>query len=354
MASWRLALANRGTSGLGTVIVSDVLASAGVPSGQSELRYTKVLNGPGSIEFTIPIDASICTTSNFAVGARELHLYRDSTLVWTGMLVSADVSDWAIRFAGLGFWHLFRKRLVVSDLLYSSTDQLDVAWNLISHTQSQTGGGLGITRYSSTLSGVSRTAVYCVENKVVVADAIEQFANASDGFDFEITPDKKFRTYYPRRSVSTSIALDASSTIKNFSLVSDAADLTTEARATVDAKSCNPPTVITSTDSTARSTYGLLQTPVEEQSDDAALLQGLTDEELRINKQPRLSLRLTLDSALAGTPAATDFSIGDLITVSASRGFVNLSNRSCRVVGIGVALRKNGREVIDLDLDGVV
>lgn len=354
MATWRLALASRGTSGLGTELISDVMTSAGVPQGQSDIRYTKVLNGPGSIEFTIPIDAPICTEANFAVGARELHLYRDSTLVWAGTLISADVSSWAIRFSGLGFWHLLRKRLVVSDLLFSGSEQLEIAWSLINHTQSQAGGNLGITRYSSAASGITRTAVYCVENKVIVADAIEQFANASDGFDFEITPDKKFRTYYPRRSVSSAITLDADTNIQDFALTKDTSDLATEARATVDAKSCNPPTVITASDSGARSSYGLLQVPVDEQSGDAALLQGLVNEELRINKQPRLQIQARLDSALPNTPAATAFSNGDLITLSANRGFVSLSNQSCRVVGITVSLRPNSREVIDLSLDGVV
>lgn len=354
MATWRLALANRGTTGLGTELVSDVMTSAGVPAGEAEIHYTKTLNGPGGIEFSIPIDSAICTDANFKVGARELHLYRDSTLVWTGLLVSADVSGWAIRFSGLGFWHLFRKRLVVSDLLFDGVDQLDICWNLINHTQSQTGGALGITRYSSTPSGVTRTAVYCVENKVIVADAIEQFSGADDGFDFELTPTKQFRTYFPRRSVTTAIALNTDSNIRDFSMVRDATDLVTEARATVDAKSCNPPTVITATDSSARTTYGLLQVPVDEQSDDSALLQGLVSEELRINKQPRLSLRASLDSALPNTPAATAINLGDRITVTANRGYVALSNQSCRVVGVSVNIGRNGREFIDLDLDGVV
>lgn len=354
VATWRLALAGRGTSGLGTEIVSDVLTAAGVPAGDANIRYTKVLNGPGSIEFSVPINSAIVTEANFAVGQRELHLYRDTTLVWSGMLYAADISGWAIRFSGLGFWHVFRNRLVVSDLLYSTTEQLDIAWNLINHTQTQTGGNIGITRNSATGSGVTRTAVYCIENKVVIAEAIEQFASADDGFDFEISPDKKFKTYFPRRSNSSGVALSTATNIKDFSMVVDATDVVTEARATVDAKTCNPPTVITATDSTARSNYGLLQAAVEEQSDDVDLLQGLANEELRINKAPRLHMRVTLDSLNPSAPAATALGIGDQITVSASRGFVNLTNKAARIVGMSVALGRNGREFIDLDLDGVV
>lgn len=330
------------------------MTSAGVPNGQADIRYTKILNGPGSIEFTIPIDSSICTEANFLVGGRELHLYRDSTLVWTGLLISADVSGWALRFSGLGFWHQLRRRLVVSDLYYRDVEQLDIAWGLINHTQTQTGGALGFTRYSATGSGITRTAVYCIENKVSVAEAIEQFAGADDGFDFEITPTKQFRTYYPRRSVSTGVSLNTASNVVDFSMVKDATDLVTEARATVDAKTCNLPTVITATDTTARTTYGLLQTPIDESSEDAALLQGLANEELRINKAPRLSMSVSLDSNLPGTPAATSLALGDIISVTASRGFVSLSNQQARIVGLDIAIRRNGRELIRLDLDGVV
>lgn len=354
MATWRLALANRGTTGLGTVLISDVMGSAGVPAGDGAITYTNVLNGPGSLEFSLPISATICTEANFAVGNREVHLYRDSTLVWTGALISADASQRAVRFSCLGFWHLLRKRLVVSDLYYKATEQLDIAWNLINHTQTQTSGNLGITRYSTTASGVTRTAVYCIENRAVVADAIEQFAGASDGFDFEITTTKQFRTYYPRRSNASGISLSTASTIQDFSMVRDATDLVTEVTSTIDAKTCNLPTVITATDATAKTTYGLLQTGISENSEDSAFLQGLVNEELRINKQPTLRMNVGLDSLYPNTPAATSFAIGDVISVTANRGFVNLSNQSCRIVEMSVSLKPNGRELINLGLDGVV
>lgn len=351
MATYRLALANRSTSGLGSEIISDILDTTGIPQGDAGIRWTKILNAPGAIEFTLPLDHASVTATNFAVGNREIHLYRDSTLVAAGNLTGADVSGWAVRFTAQGFYGRLRRRVVVDDLLYDGVDQLDIAWNLINHTQTQTNGNLGITRYSATSSGVARTTVYCIENAVVIADAIEELAAAADGFDFEVTPNKVWRTWYPRRAYASGITLtDADFTDLTYSL--DAEDLVTEARGIVPADSdCNLPTVLTA--SGGGSTYGLLQTTVDaEDNDTQSFLQSKVDEEYRINGSPRFKAQVILDSAISPY-GADDFDIGHTLTLQADRGsFVDL-NRSCRVAEFTVAVPTSDREIITLGLDGV-
>lgn len=352
MPSYRLALATRSTTGLGTEIISDVLDTTGIPQGDAGIQWTKIMNAPGAIEFSLPVDHSAVTTTNFAVGNREIHLYRDSTLVAAGNLMGADVSGWAVRFTAQGFYGRLRRRVVVSDLFFKDTDQLDIAWGLINHTQSQTNGGLGITRDSASASGVDRTMVYCIENSVIVSNAIEELASTDDGFDFEVTPDKKWKTWYPRRAYASGITLTGAADLSTLGFSTDADDLVTEARGIVPADdTCNFPTVLTA--SGGGTTYGLLQTNVDSGDNDVtSLLQGKVDEEYRINAGPRFKAQITLDSALSSY-GSSDFDIGHTVTLQATRGsFVNL-NRLCRVAELSVAVPSYNREIVTLGLDGV-
>lgn len=361
MPTYRLAIANLGTSGLGTVVtgLSDVFATVGVSRGGAPLRWTKVLNAPGSLEFTIPLDHSAVTQSNFAVGQREVHLYRrgddlgdTEQLVWGGYLTSADVSGWAVRFAAQGWFSRLRKRMVTSDLIYENTSDLTIAWNLISHAQAATNGGMGITQGAASGSGATRTMVYCLEEEVVIADAIEELASAEDGFDFEITPAKAWKTYSPRRAASSGITLNAGTNVSDLSFSLDAEDLITQARIVPDSDGCVAPTPITA--SAGASTYGLLQTRVDRGENSASgFLQQLANEELRINGQPRFKASVQVDGELSSL-GADDFNVGDTLTLVASRGtFANI-NRSCRVVGVSIDVKRYGREIINLELDGKV
>lgn len=356
--TYRLALAQLGTSSLGTVIISDIFKTIGVPEGEAPLTYSKILNAPGALEFVIPIDHSSVTPSNFAVGQREIHLYRkvgsgSEVLVWAGYLSSVDVEGWTARFSCLGWYSRLKRRVVETDLYYQNVDQLDIAWNLIAHAQSRTNGNIGITRNSSTASGITRTAVYCIENDVNIASAIEELASSDDGFDFEITSQKAWKTYYPRRAVSTGITLDADTHLNDFSYSQDTDDLTTQARITLDSVKCDLPVVLTQSANT--STYGLLQTTVDSGSSrDQTFLAGLLREEIRNNSAPRFRASAALDSSLNSTYDASSFTIGDVVTIKANRGaYVNL-NRTARITRIGINCLRGGREQISLELDGVV
>lgn len=353
MPTYRLQLATRSTSGMGTPILEDVLTTTGLPDGDAGIQWTKILNAPGAIEFSLPLDHPAVTPSNFAVGNREIHLFRDDALVAAGNLMGADVNGWAVRFTAQGFYGRLRRRIVVSDLLFSNADQLDIAWGLIAHTQAQTNGGLGITRGSASSSGIARTAVYCIENDVSVSSAIEELASADDGFDFEVTPEKVWRTWTPRRAEATGIVLSAATDITDFSYSLDAEDLVTEARSVIDADDdCNLPVVLTATGGAA--TYGLLHTSVDTGDNiDPAFIQAKVDEEYRINAAPRFNADAVLDSAISAY-GVDALDIGDTLSIQAVRGaFVSIS-RTVRVAELSVKVPSSGREIITLGLDGAL
>lgn len=357
MVAWRLALASLGTSGLGSVIEDDVLTRTGVPQGESSLGLTWTLNAAGSLEFTLPIDDPFVTRDNFAVGAREFHVYRDEVLVWGGRLWRAEVTNVvAVRFGALGFFSSLNRREVDDDLLYNNVDQLDIAWNLIDFTQAKTDGDLGITREDATPSGVDRSVAYCLDTRDVIADAIGDLSEAEDGFDFDVGPDKVWRTWSPLRGTDTGIMLDTRTNVMSMDgLAFDATDLSNEVTAISSSGSCETPVTEMALDTTSRGIFGLLQSNL---TDDVppAHLQAKADEALRISREPRLQPTVTMDQAVADlvdVPDLSTYAVGDLVHLTSTRGFATFDD-DLRILEISVLARPGGLERVTLRLDSVL
>lgn len=90
---------------------------------------------------------------------------------------------------------------------YTGIEQGTIAWNLISHTQGQTGGNLGITQGAGAVTGVTTTRT--VEPGVIIGGELDTLAEAGDpsagtgaGFDWEIAADLAFNIFYPSRGQS--------------------------------------------------------------------------------------------------------------------------------------------------------
>lgn len=108
-----------------------------------------------------------------------------------------------INVRAFGYLNLLIDRFVTKT--YTATDAVDISWDLIDETQSQTNGDMGITQGATQTTTVPRDRTYVRQN---VKQAIVNLTNLVDGnFDFEFTADREFNTY-------TMIGSDQSATLQ--------------------------------------------------------------------------------------------------------------------------------------------
>lgn len=357
LVAYRIVLAERSASGLGTPIISDVLA-AGVPiDADAAGRWSRTLNAAGTLEFSLPIDG--CTPEDFDPGKRELHLYRDDgsgeRLVWAGHLWTADVAAPWVRFLGMGFYEALRHREISDDFYRHAAEQRGIAWDLIDYTQGQTDGGLGIVRASAAGSAITRTVTYCAEERQVIADAIEDLAAADDGFDFDIGPDKVWRTWSPLRGTdrTADVVLDTRNTIVDLSYTVDATQVENDVAGIGAKGDCEPIHFVRAVDTESRAAYGLMQGAIQrsdiKQDDD--LIDSLAAERLSLLKGARKQPVVKCFQGLVNkSPLDGDFDNGDVIGVRASWGYASFGE-AFRLMSYAVSFDRLGHEFIELTLD---
>lgn len=103
-----------------------------------------------------------------------------------------------------GYLNLFAARYVTKS--YTATDECDIAEDLITTTQAQTNGSVGVTIAGGNYNtGVLRNRTYDRQN---VKRALQNLTQLVDGrFDFDFTYDKQFKTYEQIGSKRTDFAL---------------------------------------------------------------------------------------------------------------------------------------------------
>jgi hypothetical protein len=360
MIGYRLALANRGTAGLGTVVISDVLGTVGVNrSNPTPLKYVETLNGAGSIEFEVPADHASVTTATFSEG-KELHLYRDDgggeDLWWGGHLWIADVTWPFIRFIGYGWFYDLTRRCAANRIdraVYDGVDQFDIVRDLVDKTQAE--DPIGITHFNLTDSGVLKDLEICEEERKHVGDAITDFAAEEDGLDFEISAAKVLRLWYPRRGSVQAITFDAASNVSQFSYQKDGTTINTQVAA-VGEDECGP-YVEYFEDAPGLAAYGLLNGSVEDGGRKKARVRQKAKELLRTTKTPRFQPEIVTLTDLPGSPDIATYAVGDVVTVEASQGpaggFGNFSGLF-RILEREVSVSKLGLETVSLTVDSVV
>lgn len=363
--TYRLVLAQRSSSGLGAPVVvgsvtlNDVMNTVGVGPGASvPLAWKRNLNGPGSLEFALPIEDPVVTADVFAPGKREVHLYRDpgdgsgEVLWFAGRLWTADVADWSVRFTAAGWWEDLRHREIATDLYYADLEQHDLAWNYIAYTQGLLYGDIGITRYNTTPTGITRTVEVCAEQRSGVASLVEDLASADDGFDFDITPNKAFRIWSPSRGVTTAVVFDMSTTVSTLAYTLDATEAAGEISGIGEVNQCEPVNNLVVTDTDSLTAFGLLQSSINRPDDDEELLAAQIREELRNHKSARMQPQISYWPEVGG-PQVHTFDVGDTVTVIASRGFATFS-QGFRVLSVGAVVTPTNRELVTVQLDSIL
>jgi hypothetical protein len=80
-------------------------------------------------------------------------------------------------------------------------------WSLINASQLKSGGSLGITRGTGTVTGVDRDRT-SYKARDVIGTLAKQLGEVDNGFDWEIDALRQLNVYYPTRGVARKFGLD--------------------------------------------------------------------------------------------------------------------------------------------------
>jgi len=317
--------------------------------------FSYVLDAPGAFEADVQLNHALAIEANFAVGQREIRIYRDNVLVWGGYLwaLTASAVEYKMRLRGEGYFSRLRRRVIANDLVKKQKDQADIAWDLIQYSQS-THGTFGISD-SHTPTGVLIDHVYCATDLGEVGDAITELSEMDDSFDFWITPtikdstNKVFKNASPRRGATKAVTINQDNAISADYEI-DATDLANRLWG-IGSGDCNPPSFEASA-SASITNHGELHDV--QQFDDLDFLPSVkahTREELRLRKSPRRQVTVRIEER---DYTWGSFDVGDIITLASNRGFLS-DSRQMRVLRMQVNFDPENRiGFYEMDLDSVV
>lgn len=313
------------------------------------LQYSFKHNEAGTIDFTLPVHDPKCTRELLEPGQRELYVFKEQTKMWGGYLWNAGMSsnENTVRFSGEGFFSRLRRRHIFDTLSYVDIDQFDIAWNLIDYTQFQAYGDLGITRFSSADSGRARTRKYEGSEYKPISDALQELAAVNDGFDFEITADKEWKTYYPTKASGDVYTFELGKNVRGHATEFSAEDVRSEITAFGEGEGDNQ-LVSTEEDVDALEAFGLLQdTRSFNDVKNQATLNDHAAEELRLVKSLLVRPQLQV---FGDDPPFGSYSAGDNARVIIDSGYT-LIDTVLRITTISVQVSDAGFEAIGIYFD---
>lgn len=164
----------------------------------SNVKFDRRIIQAGAFSATVYV-----TNSDIATQVRKiipastiLHVYRDSDIwgsyiIWNMRIRSSSRGPTQVELQGASLESWFDHRIVDNDIIFSSSDQFDIARNLIDTAQVgwtpyEANANLGIT-YDTNDSGVKRDRAYYLTDAVTVGQRLQELANVDGGFEYMIT-----------------------------------------------------------------------------------------------------------------------------------------------------------------------
>lgn len=270
-----------------------------------------------------------------------------------------------LELSGGGLWSALGRRVLAETRTYTAVDQLTIAEDLVLWTQGRgnpaygtsagdTLGDLSITVDTAT-SGVTRDRTYYGWELKPVAEAVEQLAAVSNGFDFWITVDwntgrtvldRTFHTAYPRRGRKTEIVLELGANIEDYGLDVNAGLLSNRVHAVGEGEGQD---MLRTSTSDPGSTYPLLEeTMALKDVKELATLEGHVQRRLETRRAPVTSPSL-LEVRLGPTLPFGAWVPGDTVTLRIDDGWVSVDG-PYQIEAWTLNLDADGAERIDMDL----
>jgi len=309
------------------------------------LQFEMGINGPSGIRFDLPLHHEVVTVAAIWPGLHEIWVKRNGTVVAAGPLwdITPSSDGGSITCSAMSLEDYLDVRLC-DDIVYTLTDQSNIAWGLIDRSQTDaitgtTGSTLGFTKGTVGL-GRTRTMEFRKYDNKYILEAINDMSELEDGFDWWIDPvNRQFRTSYPRLQVDRKLTLAYRANVRGYAVQYMGKYM----RNVIRVQGAEPATV-TATNPASITKYGRRE--YGDSFKDAATATELTAyagyvRDLRY--EPKRYPTITVDIAEVNIFDPTILSMGDQVKVIIDDGYVQF-NELLRYKGCQVTVGKGGKE----------
>lgn len=308
------------------------------------LQFEVGFNGPSGIRWNTPLYDSRTTQANIAAGIHEVWVYRNGVVVAAGPLWDISVStDAKALTCGAQSLEDYLDVRLIQDVDYTTIDQVNIAWDLIADSQARTGGNLNLVS-GVLLGGVTKSISYKTYDGKYILEAIQDFAEAEDGFDFWISPSNRaFNAIYPRPKIDRNLHLSFPQHISSYAMVIQGKY--TRNRVVVQGPD---PAYAVGINTTNLATYGLREyTDALKDAATATELDAYTDHVVTMRSNVSAYPTLVLRGQYPNIFDPFTITYGDLIKVTIKDGYVDV-DQQYRYKGAQVTVNKSGDETIVL------
>lgn len=311
---------------------------------QGEFR----MNEPDEIRFSlssIDLINYVDPVSQLKEGLTEAILLRDGVPIFTGPIwnITCTSNDKVLKCVAQDISSYLARRNIIAATKFTKKRFAYGAWKLIQNTQALSYGNLGITLGQDALTNPTGTWSYAGKSGKTVLNAISDLANGTNGFDWEINPDRQLMMYYPRIQTPSLLKLEYGGNIKNYSVQGMGSYVANE----VFGRGGNKVVSSTYSDMPSKAFYGLRQYAFSNSNvKSKSKLDGMARSQLNLRKNPRLIPQLTVDSEMVN-PFEGDIWFGYLVNTVIDDGWVQF-NGTMRCSGFQLTIGKHGDETFVL------
>lgn len=310
-------------------------------------RIDLFLDRPSTIQFKVN---GLHPTATFLEElATDVLVYRDRVkvgrFVITGLRDEIDSSSHYVTVNCFDYRARLARRFIKTQQTFTSEDDVDIAWDVIDTAQSETNGGMGITR-GVYPSGVSLTGGFA--SGVKLDEAINILAGIDDGFDWDIDADLKFNIYRPRGTTKQRI-LDFGGLDKQAARTFAVERFANVVRVSGDS------TVNPVVEGTGDASVGRWEAEVGYQAvNNQSLLDGLAVDALSRAADDAYAYQMTLrdSEGVQVWGGTSDIGLGDTVRMVIKSGRLDV-NELKRVTEIHVVADEDGGEQVTFTLEGV-
>lgn len=324
-------------------------------TGAHNRKLTARLLAPSEASFDI--DGRHPEAASIAELSTDLHcVYRPSVglaqIVYRGRINAAsdtlDGTAHRMSVTSLDYRAMLSRRLLYnsSTLSYVSQDQADIAFNLISQTQSLAGGNLGIAKGLGNPSGVIRTLSYLAGDSI--GDQIQTMSQLYNGFDWEITPTNSsalvLNIWTNTRGTFRGVVCEYGGIVESLTRQVVSSDYANAVRVTGDQRITTPPTPQerTAADIASRAEGRWDKALPAPGTLDLVALQSRADFMLAYSQTLIPAYTLTLRRGAWNGPG--HIWLGDTVTVVVKSGRLNVVDSSLRVQQVEVSIDDEGND----------
>lgn len=311
-------------------------------------------NQPGDVSGTIDIFSPQASRTILQPGVHELKIYRDGVPLETVFQLATidpqlnDEGGGQLNCSWLGIASYLSDLFVGPVYNVASAAQNTVAWSVINTAQGKTNANYGIT--DGTHTGGQPSKTFDAEEERDVKESVTSIGDRASGFDWHISTDRTFRTYYPARGsdLTSSVVFHHGVNCTIGNLQEDASPGAIVNAVTVKTGNNTSVTVV---DATSQAIYGrreAVATLPDEYSPTVATQYG--DAIIAARAYPSIVPTVQVDvdhpTYTFGTPW-----LGDTVRVLADVGMYARYDDDYRIVAVHIEIDDEGKESVAYELN---